>query len=206
MEFFKKKYGPLPFWAWAAILLAAGGAYVIYKRRKSTQGSATGLPADTTGYTPPSAGDAGAQTGTSTGTGEAGGYDTSVLATDIEGLTASIDTLVAQLGLGSPTGTTAPVTPEQPVPAVVPGTPYPVVPTPGAPTGGVTPVTTVQPPTAQPPTAPIAKTATALQTTVAKPTAAGVYPKTTTTPTAVKITANPTGGSANKPQGVFAIH
>jgi len=55
---------------------------------------------------------------------------------------------------------------------------------------------------------PVGSTATSLQKTVAKPSAKTVYPKTSFEdhPVAVKVTANPSGASANKTQGVFSIH
>jgi len=51
-----------------------------------------------------------------------------------------------------------------------------------------------------------AATATSLQQTVSQPNAQAIYPATNSTPVAVHVTANRTGGSANRTQGVFSIH
>lgn len=196
-----KKYGPLPFWAWVAIVLALGAGYVIYKRRQSTaqntSTSATGT--DTTGNTTDtgapgsSSGDTTPQTG-GDGSNEAGGYGGgsnfagSPLDQDLQALTAAITALIPGQGV--------PTTPTAPIPT---STGWTSVPTPGATTGGVTPVTTTTTPAKT--TAPASGTSTATpKPVVTKP------PVTSTKPTAVKITANKTGGSANPTQGVFAIH
>lgn len=52
---------------------------------------------------------------------------------------------------------------------------------------------------------PAGSTPTTLQRLAATPTN-GVYPATTATPTPINVSANKSGGSANKTQGVFAIH
>ena len=179
-----EKWHGLPKWAWAAIV--AGGMfllYYLYKKRAASSANATpasaGSPSDTTGD----------------GTGNDGGGGGG--------------------GFVPPPTPPGEVVPEQPttgttVPTELPVTAPPtVVPT----TGQTTSPTKVAATASKSVLVPLHATATSLQTTVIKPTAKGIYvPKTAAQkaalnhPSAVKITANKTGGSANRTQGIFAIH
>lgn len=50
MDFFKKKYGPLPVWAWAIIAAVVG--YLAYRWYRNRSSSSTSAPAATTDTTP----------------------------------------------------------------------------------------------------------------------------------------------------------
>lgn len=183
LDTFKKKYGPLPLWAWSAIAaVVLFGAYLYFRKRNAAKSSANQTPADATSgngsgndFVPPLIPDGGG----------GGGASPNPEPTTVVGTT--------------PPGPTTQTPPPQPVAAPPTTTPTPGATSSPTKTGGYAePAPIVNPNSSVP-------AAVQLQATVAKPTASGVFPK-SPTPQAVKITANKTGGSANKTQGVFAVH
>jgi len=115
---------------------------------------------------------------------------------------AELDALATTTPQSPGTDTTAPA--PAPAASASAAPPAPSSAPPVAPPPAPSPQPVVTQPAAVP--APvIVPTATVLQATVAKPTPAAVYPDVTSKPIAVKVTANKTGASANKTQGVFSI-
>lgn len=188
-----KKWHGLPVWAWAAIAsVVLFGVYYLYKKRASGSSSASaGAPTD-----------AGDSSGLDSGdSGDSGSGGT----------------------LSTPDNTQLPA--NNPFPdIIVPGlqtdlTPSLVGAVPGSVstgfdsragigTGGATNTPVPNKKASISPLVPLTATATSLQTTVAKANAKDIFPKTTAAnhPAAVKVSANKTGASANKKQGVFSIH
>lgn len=90
-----RKVGPLPVWAWAALILAAG--YLIYRRRGTSSSSAsqtTAVPVtpDVTGSNTGALGSSGSDTG---------GGSQIPAPVDLSGITGELDTLAQQLAAQS---------------------------------------------------------------------------------------------------------
>lgn len=196
-ELLNKKYGPLPVWAWAAITaVLIFGLYYIRKKRAASSTTANQTPSDAGNVS------ANPQDYYPYDNGSGGGGS---------GLETPQTPPEVAIGTG-------------PVPSsdsAVPPTSQPSSPVTTTPNETTTASPTAPSPKASTNTAPIVNVKSSVPASVqlqsspalGKAGPSGVYVPTTKAkkaalnhPSAVKITANKTGGSANKTQGVFAIH
>lgn len=193
LAFLKEKKWGLPIWGWALLTVAfLAMIYFILKRRKNAATPASNA-------TPLDAGQAAANQADQSGSGGGGslGVPDSPNTPPFENIGSSTP-FVDNTG----TGIVDPVS----APATVAASPTT---SPVKPAATATKSTTVDQSILVPKNA----TATSLQATVAKVGPSGVLvPKTALVksqlahPSAVKVTANKTGASANKAQGIFSIH
>lgn len=192
----KGKWHGLPIWVWA--LIAAVGLFAVYlilKRsgNSSANASGTGLLPTTT-------------TGSGTGLDGSGGGGLGIPQSTAPGADTSVATEPPpSAGTNTPTDPTAstPTVTTTTVDPPAPTSPSKPVSTPSV--GSKTAVANIL--------VPANATATSLQAGVMKTGPSAVFVPGTPTraaqlnhPAAVKVTANKTGASANKAQGVFAIH
>jgi hypothetical protein len=105
------KAGPLPVWAWAAVLLGAFLAYNHFHSSSSSTstsstgagGSSTGTTDTTTDTTPVTSGDSSSDTGTGGGGGSASNVNDELLS-QLSGFQSSIDSLTAAVQQSDGTG------------------------------------------------------------------------------------------------------
>ena len=185
----EKKWG-LPLYVWAAIAaLLIIGIYMIFRRRNNTASSGAGTVTDTT---PADASQAAQDYSSDAGTGGGLGVPNSPNV-GADTTTGSVIPETIPTNLDLPTTTTTTVVPAAPM-------------TKSTSTASKSVVTSQV-------VVPSNATATSLQKSVAPVGPSGVLVPSTPTrvaqtnhPAAVKATANKTGASGNKAQGVFAIH
>lgn len=193
LESLKKKWHGLPVWAWA--LLAAVlvfGTYYIIKRRNSSSSNST---PDTSSQAAQDESAVGPPPDYGSGGSGSSPFPSNTGPDNFVGRPVNQDApLPIQIFLDQPK-------PDQPAP------------TPTTPTTTVTPTVVKSSLPSKAVLVPSNATATSLQKTVEKVGPSAVYVPNTKTqaqalnhPAAVKVTANKTGASANKTQGVFSIH